>query len=192
MLTGKVHDVQDSMLLRQLSEGDTLAFDMLYEKYWRSVIDEAYKRTGDKDQAKDIAQEVFTSMWTRGTEKPIENLPAWLYTVTKNNVYKHTQQQGRFVSIPDLLFELESYNDLADAAILGKELRRAYQALIASLPAQQRIIFQMRYHDELSPDEIAIKLDISPKTVRNHLGRALTKLRATFMLVQLLLIFAGK
>jgi len=192
MLTGKVHDVQDGSLLAELSEGNQLAFDILYKKYWRGVVDEAYKRLGDKDQAKDIAQEVFTSMWTRATKKPIENLPAWLYTATKNNVYKLMQQQGRFVSIPDLLTELESYADRADAIILEKELIRAYNALVSSLPNQQRTIFKLRYHDELRPDEIAAKLNLSPKTVRNHLGRALTKFKTTFMLLQLLAILADK
>ena len=192
MLTGKVHTNQDTLLLIKLSEGCSDAFDELYEKYWSHVFDEAYKRLGNRDQAKDIAQEVFTSMWTRGTETLIENLPAWLYKVTKNQVYKQMQKQERFVPIPDLLAELEGHDGWADTALVAKELLRAYEALIASLPDQQRIIFRMRYQDELSPDEIALKLNLSPKTIRNHLGRALLKLRTIFMLVQLLLILTGK
>lgn len=192
MLTGKAHTVLDSLLLAQLKEGSESAFDALYEKYWNNVVDEAYKRTGHRDQAKDIAQEVFTAMWIRGTETPIDNLPAWLYTVTKNQVYKLFRDQERFTPISDLLSELESYGERADALILEKELYRTYEALIASLPDQQRIIFKMRYQDELSPDEIASKLNLSPKTVRNHLGRALRKLRTTFMLIQLLMILGGK
>jgi len=192
MLTGKVQSTQDSLLLTQLSEGSKYAFDILYEKYWSNVVDEAYKRIGDMDHAKDIAQEVFTSMWIRGTETPIENLPAWLYTVTKNHVYKLIQKQERFVPMPDLLSELESYDDRADAAILEKELLQTYEDLIASLPDQQRIIFKMRYNDDLSPPEIASKLSLTPKTVRNHLGRALIKLKTTFMLIQLLIMLGGK
>ncbi len=192
MLTGKTHTVEDSLLLAHLKEGDESAFDTLYEKYWNNVVDEAYKRTGHRDQAKDIAQEVFTAMWIRGTETPIDNLPAWLYTVTKNQVYKLYRNQERFTPIADLIVELESYGDLADAGILEKELRRAHNALIASLPDQQRIIFKMRYQEELSPNEIAAKLSLTPKTVRNHLGRALRKLRTSFMLLQLLLILGEK
>jgi RNA polymerase sigma-70 factor (ECF subfamily) len=189
MITGKVHTNQDTLLLIKLSEGCSDAFDALYEKYWSNVFDEAYKRIGDKDCAKDIAQEVFTSLWTRGTENPIENLPAWLYTVTKNHVYKVMQKQERFIPIPDLLSELESYNDHADAALIGKELLRTYEILVESLPDQQRIIIRMRYHDELSPNEIALKLELSPKTIRNHLGRAILKLKTSLLLFELLMIF---
>ncbi len=192
MLTGKVHTVSDSLLLAQLKDGNDSAFDALYEKYWSNVVDEAYKRTGHRDQAKDIAQEVFTAMWIRGTETTIDNLPAWLYTVTKNQVYKSFRDQERFIPITDLLSELESYGDRADAVILEKELHRAYEALLSSLPEQQRIIFRMRYQEDLTPPEIASKLNLTPKTVRNHLGRAIRKLRTTFMLLQLLMILGSK
>lgn len=191
MLTGIVHTVQDSLLLAQLQAGNKLAFDALYEKYWDNVVDEAYKRTGHKDHAKDIAQEVFTAMWIRGTETSIDNLPAWLYTVTKNQVYKLFQNQERFIPIPDILSELESYGGRADAALLEKELYRTYEALIASLPDQQRIIFKLRYQDDLSPAEIASDLSLSQKTVRNHLGKALQKLRTAFMMVELLMILTA-
>jgi len=100
MLVGKVHTVQDNLLLIKLSEGCKHAFDALYEKYWSNVFDEAYKRIGDRDRAKDIAQEVFISMWTRGTETPIENLPAWLYTVTKNHVYKVIKSRNVLFQYP--------------------------------------------------------------------------------------------
>ncbi|MDP3466685.1 MAG: sigma-70 family RNA polymerase sigma factor [Daejeonella sp.] len=191
MLTGRVHSVMDSLLLAQLNEGNESAFIALYDKYWNNVFDEAYKRTGHRDQAKDIAQEVFTAMWIRCSETPIDNLPAWLYIVTKNLVYKLFQEQERFTPISELLTELKSYGSSADALILEKELNSAYNLLVSSLPEQQRIIFKMRYQDDLTPSEIASKLSLSPKTVRNHLGRALRKLRTTFMLIQLLMIIGG-
>lgn len=192
MLIGKIHSVEDSLLLLKLGQGSEDAFEVIYEKYWSNVFDEAYKRIGDRDLAKDIAQEVFTSMWIRGTETPIENLPAWLYTVTKNNVYKQIQKQERFVPISDLLSELQNNGASADALIVEKQLILAYKCLIDSLPNQQRIIFKMRYQDEFSPDEIALKLKLSPKTVRNHLGRAILKLKTNFLMLQLAMILLGR
>ncbi len=187
MLTGKKHTVQDALLLAQLCEGSNDAFDRLYEKYWNDVVDEAYKRLGDEDDAKDTAQEVFTSLWIRKSEAPIHNFPGWLYTVTKNLVFQRIQKQGRYVEVPDILCELKTCDRHADSTILEKELINSYEALIASLPNQQRVIFKMRYQDDLVPDAIALKLDLSSKTVRNHLGRALIKVRTIFMLVQILI-----
>ena len=192
MLTGKVHTNQDTLLLIKLSEGCNLAFDELYEKYWTHVFDEAYRRLGDKDQAKDVAQEVFTSMWARRTETSIENLPAWLCAVTKYQVFSQIKKQERFVPIPELLSELEESDGWADAAMVKKELYRAFEALISSLPDQQRIIFKMRYQEELSSNEIALKLNLSPKTIRNQIGRAILKLKTTILLIQLLMLLSGK
>lgn len=188
MLTGKNHTIEDALLLFQLNEGSSYAFDSLYEKYWSNVVDEAYKRLGDKDEAKDIAQEVFTALWIRSRETPIENLPAWLYAVTRNQVYKLLQKHERFVPIPDLLSEMESADGGADSVLIQKELLRVYESMLASLPDQQRVIFNMRYRDELHPDNIALNLSLSPKTVRNHLGRALIKLKTSFLLFQCVMI----
>ena len=192
MLTGKKHTIEDDLLLFQLNEGSCYAFDSLYEKYWSNVVDEAYKRLGDKDEAKDIAQEVFTAMWIRSRETPIENLPAWLYAVTRNQVYKLLRKQERFVPIPDLMCELESADGGADSILIQKELLRVYESMLASLPDQQRVIFNMRYKDELHPDIIALDLNLSPKTVRNHLGRALVKLKTSFMSFQFVMILFEK
>ncbi len=188
MLTENVDNVQDSLLLMQLYEGQKFAFDTLYEKYWDYVVDEAYKRVGNREHAMDVGQEVFTALWVRGTERPIKNLQAWLYTVTKNQVFKLFHSQKRFTPISDLVSELGSYGGSADAAMLEKELYRTYEALLASLPDQQRIIFKMRYQDEYTPLEIASKLSLSHKTVRNHLGRALRKLRTALMMMELIMI----
>lgn len=77
-----------------------------------------------QDHAENIAQEVFTSMWTKTTENSIQNFPARLYTVTRNPVFKVIQKQERFAPIPDLLYALKNSNEPADAAIIEKEFLR--------------------------------------------------------------------
>jgi RNA polymerase sigma-70 factor (ECF subfamily) len=169
-----------------------MAFEALYEKYWADVLDEAFRRLGDIDQAKDVAQEVFTFLWTRAADNPIINFPAWLNTVVRNQVYRQIKNSGNFVPIPEILLELESHGDNADAKILSSEFQRTYAAMIDALPEQQRVIFKMRYEDNLSPEEIAAALQISPKTVRNHLGRALSKLKTALVLFHVLLFLSSK
>ena len=176
--------VEDGVLLNQVREGNRDAFDDLYQKYWKHVYNAAYKRLSNYDQAKDIAQDVFTQLWVHlnasGTQ--IENLPGYLYTAVKNNVLRLLEKEKRFISIPNLLLDLESFKDHADADMLYAELERSYRAVLDKMPQQQRTIFQMRYDEELSSDAIANELHISPKTVRNQLGRALVKLKTTLFI----------
>lgn len=192
MLRGKYHSQEDQLLLSQIKEGSRAAFDVLYGKYKVDIFEEAYKRLQDLDLAKDITQDVFTALWIRAGEAQIENLPGYLYTAVKNNVYRLMQRQDKFVPMSDLLYELDNNANRADANILYQELLKAYEELVASLPDQQRIIYQMRYNENMTPEEIAEKLNLSPKTVRNHLGRALLKLRPSLVLIQLLFMLAGK
>lgn len=192
MLRGKVHQTEDTHLLAELQKGDTQAFSALYDKYWADVLDEAYRRLQNLDQAKDIAQEVFIGLWSAARSIRINNLPAWLHTVVRNQVLKTMRTQGRFVSIGEMVDELAHYAEDADAAVLHRELVSAFERLIETLPHQQRLIFRMRYQQDLSPDEIAERLDLSPKTVRNHLGRALSKLRLAFFFMQVFLFISGK
>jgi len=192
MLTGKKHTSEDTQLLIEMGKGSNHAFEALYSKYWDDVLDEAYKRLNDLDQAKDVVQEVFTYLWDNAGVTNIKNLPAWLHTVVKNQVFGLLRKHEKFVPISNLVTELESFGEDTDALLIRKELVKAYEVLIASLPEQQRVIFNMRYRDELVPDQIALQLNLSPKTVRNHLGRALLKLKTSFLWVFIMLFIAGK
>jgi len=188
MLTGKKHTAEDSRLLMEMSAGSNDAFEILYSKYWDDVFDEAYKRLKDIDEAKDIVQEVFTYLWTKAAVLDIKNLPAWFTTVVRNKIFSSFRKQEKFVPMNDMMTELESFGEDTDASLIRKELAKTYEALISSLPEQQRTIFNMRYREDLVPDQIALKLNLSPKTVRNHLGRALLKLKTAFLFVCLLLL----
>lgn len=179
----------DHELLLQLSEGSKPAFDILYNRYWRLVFNTAFKRLNDMERSQDIAQDVFVQLWIRGTSTPIENLPAYLNVAARNGVFKHLEKEGRYAALPDTVAELEGTQGDADAKILHKEFLQSFHQLIDSLPEQQRIIFKMRFEEDLSSQEIADRLQISPKTVRNQLGKALSKLRTSLMLFYALVLY---
>jgi len=181
------HQAEDALLLQQLSEGNKSAFNILYDKYWKQVFDAAYKRLNDVDSSQDIAQEVFTQLWIRGSQTKIENLPAYLYVAARNTVFKFLEKQGRYTSIPELVNQIEDPLDRADADIIFTEFLKAFNALTDALPPQQRIIFKMRFEEDLSSQQIADRLLISPKTVRNQLGKALATLRTSLLLLYFIL-----
>ena len=183
------NNVGDNELLLQLSEGSKHAFDILYNRYWKLVFNTAFKRLNDLERSQDIAQDVFVQLWIRGTSSPIENLPAYLNVAARNGVFKHIEKEGKYAVLPDTAAELEGTVSDADAKILHEEFLEAFDQLIESLPSQQRVIFRMRFDDDLSSQEIADRLQISPKTVRNQLGKALNKLRTSLMLFYAVVLY---
>jgi len=189
MYTDDLDSADDSVLLARLSEGDKPAFDTLYNRYWKLVFDSAFKRLSDLEKAQDVAQDVFVQLWTRGNKSIIENLPAYLLVASRNAVFKVMEKEARLVAVPvENTPELESPFDRADAAILHKEFLESFNKLVDALPAQQRLIFKMRFEEDLSSQKIAEILNISPKTVRNQLGKVLSALRQNMLVINVVLI----
>ncbi|RZK58828.1 MAG: sigma-70 family RNA polymerase sigma factor [Pedobacter sp.] len=181
-----LHGTEDSELLLELTQGNRHAFDIIYNRYWKMVFDAAYKRVENVDDAKDIAQEVFVQLWRRGAKEPIKQLDSYLFVATRNGVFKHFELESRFVSeqyAGDTLQDPTS----ADQHVMYKDFVRSFANLVDALPPQQRQIFKMRFEQDMSSHEIAQALGISPKTVRNLLGKSLARLKSSYFVVFLLL-----
>jgi RNA polymerase sigma factor (sigma-70 family) len=182
-------DTQDAVLLVQLSEGSKPAFDTLYNRHWKLVYQSALKRLNNPERAQDVAQDVFVQLWIRGNKSVIENLPAYLLVSSRNAVFKLLEKEARMSSVSvDSSPEIESPFNRADASILHKEFLASFKKLVDALPSQQRLIFKMRFEEDLNSNYIAEILNISPKTVRNQLGKVLATLRQHLLLLNSLIM----
>lgn len=185
-------NLEDTVLLQQLSEGSKHAFDVLYNRHWKQVFNAAYKRLNHEAHAQDIAQDVFVQLWIRSKKSPIENLPAYLRVAARNGVFKFMEREEKYAQLPDTVHEMESQLGNADSPLLHAEFLTAFNQLILALPTQQRLIFTMRFEEDLNSAQIAEKLQISPKTVRNQLGKALSSLRSSLLFLHLIFMLIAK
>jgi RNA polymerase sigma factor (sigma-70 family) len=189
MYNDNLDSAEDSVLLTLLSEGSKPAFDILYNRYWKLVYDTAFKRLADLEKAQDVAQDVFVQLWVRGNKSVIANLPAYLLVSSRNGVYKMMEKEARLIAVPfETSAEAERPSDRADAGIVHKEFLESFNKLVDTLPTQQRLIFKMRFEEDMNSQQIADTLGISPKTVRNQLGKVLSTLRQSLLLLNILLI----
>lgn len=193
-MMGEISRAEDSDLMERMAQGDATAFSTFYERYWKWIFNAAYKRLENAEAAKDISQEVFSQLWLQlqSEDAPvIENLRAYLYVVVRNHVFRWMEKERKFVPVSDVLDLLDQHGDAADAGILFDELLDSYRQLIESLSPQQRLIFQLRYDEGLTSREIAGQLQVSEKTVRNQLGRALGKVKTRIVFWLAFLLAAG-
>jgi len=179
---------EDSLLLLEVQQGSQDAFNSLYEKYWEHAYSSAYKRLGDRDQAKDVVQEIFVSIWLK-KEVPILNLPAYLTISVRNRVFKLLEKQKANCPFFDGLNNVFTTNVQADADLLWKEFYRAYEELLTSLPPRRQKIFRLHYQKDMPTNYIAKELGISRKTVQNQLGKAVEQLRVSILQLFIVLIF---
>lgn len=185
---------EDQILIKQLNASSVEAFSALYDKYAGMVFN--FTRSILKDAAicEDITQSCFGLMWSRrATISPEGNLPAWLYVVARNAVFKEVRRQVTASKYLDYLSNNDNAdsqeNDLTerDTAVIMSEA----EAAIAALPESRRKIYKMRFIEGLSVHEISERLDISPKTVETQIARAKNAIRQRISELLLLTAILG-
>ena len=171
---------EDQILIKQLNASSVEAFSALYDKYAGMVFNFTLSILKDDCISEDITQSCFALMWSRrATISPDGNLPAWLYVVARNAVFKEVRRQVTASKYLDYLSNNDNAdsqeNDLTerDTAVIMSEA----EAAIAALPESRRKIYKMRFIEGLSVHEISERLDISPKTVETQIARAKNAIR---------------
>lgn len=155
-------------LLQDIKKDDRKAFDELYSKLWKELYVKAYSKLKNEDLAKDIIQEIFIDFWNKRHEREINNVQAYLSQAVKFKVLdEFRKDRYNFVEIDSFVEKIEE-KDSADSQLIGKEFFNTIKDWIDTLPTKRKEIFRLKYLEGLSNKEIAIKLNISPKTVQNQ------------------------
>lgn len=173
-------EYNESVLLRQLAEGNEEAFRKLFLAYKDKLYTYICKLSGSAETAEDMVHDVFLKLWEKREALPdIDNLNAYLYQISRNksiNLFRRMAKEtlilseiGRDEGIPG---SLEGENRLIHADVLAS-IREA----VDKLTPQQRQVFLLSRQNGLKINEIARKLGITERTVTNHMSQALRFLR---------------
>ena len=171
----------ENQLILAFQHGDASAFESLYGRHHRPVLNVACRLLGDRDTAEDIAQEVFLKLYTSPKSyKPTARLSTWLYRVTYNACI---DEMRRRQTAPTELAQDDNLQSLdraasPESAAESNELARAVQSVIMSLPEKQRIAVILQRYEGLSYQEIADVLKTSLAAVESLLFRAKETLKA--------------
>lgn len=171
---------EDQILIEQLNASSIEAFSELYNKYAGMVFNFTHAILKDTYLSEDITQSCFALMWTRRTSiSPDGNMPAWLYVVARNAVFKELRRQvaaSKYIDYVANSGEIQLGGGNFEAGDTEVILAEA-EAAIAALPESRRMIYKMRFIEGLSVHEISERLDISPKTVETQIARAKNAIR---------------
>ncbi|MBL7699844.1 MAG: RNA polymerase sigma-70 factor [Chitinophagaceae bacterium] len=176
------------MLVQQLSQADRKAFEIIYSKYWRPLLDLAWKGLHDKQAAEDLVQGVFLSLWQKREQLHINNLEAYLKTAVRYKVLNYIVRTKRTHEFFESFHEIFQEKNTPETTLLTKNLQELIHAYAAVLPAKRREIFMLYIQSRLSTKEIAQTLALSQKTVQNQLGISLQGLRTRLTPVLFFLI----
>jgi len=166
----------DLGLVERYFEGDTGAFDEIMIRYERQIYRVCYRFVENRDDAMDLAQDVFVKAFEHlPTFRRESTLKTWLYRIAinhcLNHVKKHSQQ---FVEVTEYT---SSIHPSVQREMEHQEQREHFRRLIKRLPPKQKAILELRVNEQLSYEEIAQISGRSVSTIKASVFFALDKLR---------------
>jgi RNA polymerase sigma-70 factor, ECF subfamily len=171
-------DYLERILAARITAGDVGAFSALLDRFWEPLVRYAHQLLGSQDAAEDVAQEAFVRLWAKRAALKADTSPrAYLYRLVHNLAIDELRmrevrgRRGR-LSQPEPLYP-PTPAQVTEADELAEVAAEAIQAL----PSRRRDVFVLGHFHDMSYREIAEALDITPRTVANHMTLALRDLR---------------
>ena len=171
----------DEKLLADAANGDTTAFQILYQRYRDPIFRFAYRMLGSVEAAEDVAHDCFLSLIKDPGrfDSTKASFRTYLYAAARNQAARQYSSFGRETALDELSEEPAADDQRAPMAqVLDDELATEVAAAIASLPALQREALVLFEYEDLSLAEIGQIVGVDSNTVKGRLFRAREKLRA--------------
>jgi RNA polymerase sigma-70 factor (ECF subfamily) len=175
----------DTDLAAFFKEGDRHAFAEIFERYHDVLFSHAYNKLRNKEEARDIVQDVFVRFWNKREQIELKsNLSGYLYVMVRNSIFSlmsHKNVVNYYASsFNQFKYEGEA---ITDHRVREKQLAAIINAEIAALPPRMREVFELSRKENLSNRQIAERLGLSEFTVADQIKKALRVLRLRMGLV---------
>lgn len=166
----------DAALVDRYLTGDIAAFNELMIRYERQIYRVCYRFVENREDAMDLAQEVFIKAFEHlSSFRRESSVKTWLYRIAMNHCINHVKKNAReFVEITEFT---GSIRPSIQSDIEGREQRAQLRRMVQYLPPKQKAILEMRINEELSYEEIAKMSGRSVSTIKASVFFALEKLR---------------
>lgn len=177
----KKKDMPSSDWVEQIRKGNERVFEKLFFEYFYDLTSYAIQITGSPSRSKDIVQEVFYKLWKRRRRWSIRtSLKAYLFRAVHNEALNYIDRKKRRENRREEL-ALDESKDFPQYSFKdenSEQLLELIWEIVSELPDRRQSVFILHRQHGLSYKEIAQVLDITRKTVENHMGLALEDIRA--------------
>ncbi|WP_221390952.1 sigma-70 family RNA polymerase sigma factor [Dyadobacter sp. NIV53] len=171
----------DRELLKQLCNGSTEAFKLLFDQYYPVLVRVLMRYSTDQEEIKDWIQEIYIRLWESREEiqvDSIDNFKAYFIVTARNFAIKALAKKRKLKTEQ---FQDKDQEEIADNngynVLEEVELRQAYHAVISRLPVKTRKAYVLNRETGLTYKGVAEELGISIKTVEAQISRAISLLR---------------
>jgi RNA polymerase sigma-70 factor (ECF subfamily) len=173
-------DYTDKELLSlfRTEEKKHYAFNCLVAKYQERLYWHIRKLVINHEDADDIVQNTFIKVWNNLADfREASQLYTWLYRIATNEALTFLNQKKRKFFLPIVDYEKELVTSLeADEYFSGDEIQLKLQKAILSLPEKQRVVFNLKYFEEMKYEEMAEILETSVGSLKASYHHAVKKI----------------
>ncbi|MFN8254342.1 MAG: RNA polymerase sigma-70 factor [Bacteroidales bacterium] len=173
-----------SSAIYDLIEGKEKAFEYIYNKYAAKVYNFCRKLYLSHDDAEEMVQNVFISIWEHREQiNPEKSFDSYLFTITKNRItdlYKKKLVNHAYINYT--LNQQKDFEFVTENEILFTELNSRLEKAIEKLPDRCKEVFILSRKEEMSYKEIADKLEITESTVNSQITKALKILQSSIFI----------
>lgn len=174
--------IAEETLVKELKQKETQAkaFEVLINTYKERLYWHIRRIVLDHDDADDVLQNTFIKVF-RNIEKfkGDSKLYSWMYRIGTNEALTFLKNKSKKLGVSsDELIERKAENLRADVYFEGDEIQLKLQKAIASLPEKQKLVFNMKYYEELKYEEIAEILETSVGALKASYHLAAKKIEA--------------
>jgi RNA polymerase sigma-70 factor (ECF subfamily) len=173
-------EYSDDQLLDQFQQEDSrnFAFNLLVKKYQRRLYSHIRRIVIDHDDTNDVIQNTFIKVWGSLINFNRESqLYTWLYRIATNEsiTFLNKKRKKFFIPIVDVEHQLAgSLED--DSYFSGDEIQLKLQKAILKLPEKQRIVFNMKYYEEMKYEDMSEILGTSVGALKASYHHAVKKI----------------
>ncbi|MDR1201071.1 MAG: RNA polymerase sigma-70 factor [Tannerellaceae bacterium] len=185
--------VNNELITRLLKEGSEQAFEAVYKSFYKGLCAFASQYVEEREECEEIVQDVMMWLWeNRKALIPEMSVKTLLFTIVKNkclNSLSHKQIKQRVHESLYATFE-EPFED--PDMYIGNEMMTKLDQAIQNLPEDYRIAFTLNRFENQTYNDIAVKMNVSSKTIAYRISQALKILREDLKEYMPLLLFLLK
>ena len=161
----------DDILIDLICKGDYRAFEALYDRYFSRIFKQCYLFCLNTEKANDLMQDVWIKIFFNiKSFKKEASFSTWIYRITTNHCLNQIKKKSKSeISLDDLEIEIPHSN--------GKEIITEAKKILSRLSLEDRVLLIMKYMDELTYEEMSIKLDIGVSAIKMRLSRLIKEIR---------------
>lgn len=159
-------------------ESKNYSFNLLVRKYQQKIYFHIRRILIDHDDADDATQETFLKVWKNlDSFREESQLFTWIYRIATNEALAHLRKQRTKFFIPIVNVEKKLSRTLQDDNFFkGDEVQLKLQQAILTLPEKQRLVFNMKYYDEMKYEEMSAVLGTSVGALKASYHHAVKKI----------------